>query len=164
MLVDTIDPIRIVKQKRILTGELPLDKLQNLSSLLVGSLGKVNATIEANEYPGCPNGVLKARLQGKITVSCQRCLGETAIAVEETAHIAPVRPAQEEKLPASVTGWIIDDEQMSLWSILEEFLVLSVPLVPKHSDQNCGQWDNKTAEEETQVRPFEGLAAMIKNK
>lgn len=164
MLQDTIDPDRMVKQNRILTGEVPLDKLLNLRDMLVGTYGHVKATIEGTEYQGYRKGALRCQLEGHLVVTCQRCLSETPIKVSEDFHLVFVRNSDEEAgLPASVHSWLLsEDTTFSLWSVLEEILVLSIPIVPKHEDVGCQSWENSEAEEDKKASPFGALATLLK--
>ncbi|MAZ43941.1 MAG: hypothetical protein CMF48_02010 [Legionellales bacterium] len=165
MLPETIDPSRLVKQNRILTGVIPLESLHHLHPMLAGEKGNITAHVEGATSSGCPEGVLHCLIEGHLVVQCQRCLSDLRLPISERFSIAPVRRLeQEECLPETVMGWVLEDEEKpSLWLVMEEMLVLSVPLVPKHKDENCLAWKSDAKEQKNQANnPFGELATLFK--
>ncbi|MDF1629555.1 MAG: YceD family protein [Alcanivoracaceae bacterium] len=105
-------------------------------------------------------GTVKTRLQ----LTCQRCLELVQTAVQ--ANVALVMVYDEEQikaLPEHLDPWLVTDERITLSELLEEELLLALPLVAMH--EQCPVVLHKSAEpaaavESKRDNPFAVLAQL----
>jgi uncharacterized protein len=71
------------------------------------------------------------RVAGTAVLECQRCLRPCEIAVDESALVAIVR-AETDDVPGGYEPFVGMPEQLSLSALVEEQVLLALPLVPAH--------------------------------
>ena len=78
------------------------------------------------------------RVEGVAMVPCQRCLQPCAADVNESARVMVVRD-EDEQIPGGFEPFVGTPEQLSLTALVEEQVLLALPLVPVHppGDAQC---------------------------
>ncbi len=80
-------------------------------------------------------------LKSKFTLICQRCLEPMEVAVDAPLRFGFVRNQEEEnRLPEPFEPLWVDREEMNLLSIIEDELLLALPLVAMHPPDQCPAW------------------------
>jgi uncharacterized protein len=133
-----IDSLDFSRSGGELSGDVPVSELPRLADLLADSVGKISYTLQGIQgKDGHPQLALK--LMGVINLRCQRCLG---------ALIYPVNLVSKLRLVSGETldNSDIDDDEMDsipvekrldVLTLLEEELLLSLPIAPKHALDVC---------------------------
>lgn len=124
--------------------------------------------------PG-PDGsaLCRGTVQARMMASCQRCLGETSIEIERDVEFVLVRSDAEaarvwEDYEAYEVG---EDERVYTRDLIEEELLLALPLILAHADPaQCNAWESGDSDEqapaaeeqgsETRKNPFEALKGL----
>ena len=76
----------------------------------------------------------------KVEVKCQRCLDSMPIVVETENRLAIVGDDdQARSVPSHMEPWIVEGEQGNLWALVEDELILGVPIVSYHDSEECKQ-------------------------
>ena len=135
-----IDPARFARDRSRVTGLLAVDQLPRLADLLFSREGVVSYSVEgdtsANGQP-----MLRIRLSGDLAVSCQRCLDRLPLHLDVqrdlvlVAAAAGVDPLEDED---DDTDAIPSTGSLDLHDLLEQEIVLSVPMAPRHPENACG--------------------------
>ena len=126
------------------------------------------------DSPGSePRQILKLAVKGRIHLVCQSCLQDCVlelaqesrfvmVATEEEADAFPMEDDQQEPLVAS--------QQFDLLGLIEDEILLSVPLTPKHPEGACQPHASSFSEggealdtPEKPQNPFNILKNMKKN-
>ncbi|HET7204123.1 MAG TPA: DUF177 domain-containing protein [Steroidobacteraceae bacterium] len=78
------------------------------------------------------------RVEGVAMVSCQRCLQPCGAEVDESARVMVVRD-EDEQIPGGYEPFVGTPEHLSLAALIEEQVLLALPLVPMHpaGDVQC---------------------------
>jgi uncharacterized protein len=78
------------------------------------------------------------RVEGVAMVPCQRCLQPCATDVDESAQVIVVRD-EDEDAPGGFEPFVGQPEHLSLAALIEEQVLLALPLVPTHAagDPQC---------------------------
>jgi uncharacterized protein len=93
------------------------------------------------DSPGSePHQILDLGLNGRLNLICQRCLQDCAVDLDEkrrfilvlTDEEADAYPIEDEELEPLVVN-----QQFNLLETIEDEILLSLPLVPKHPDGFC---------------------------
>ncbi len=135
-LPETIDPITLAEQGVRLTGELPLREMARLASVCEVGEGMAAADLK---FAREPHGLryLRARIDARLRLVCQRCLQPMDVAVRSEPVLALFLPGEsqtgvpEEAEPLVVgPGW-------SLAALVEDELLLAMPMMPRHATGEC---------------------------
>jgi len=103
-------------------------------------------------------------------MTCQRCLEPVEITVEANFNLA-IAPTEEhaKTLPKYYDPLIVEGEELQLLSMVEEELILSLPIVPYHDDCSVqmSYGDEAAADAVTdsdKTNPFSVLASLKADK
>lgn len=132
-----IDPERLAETGRSLRGRLPLADLSRLAESLVDTDGAV--TIEL-EFGIDPVGVryMRGRIEAQVRLICQRCMEPMEYRLEANLNVGLASDeAHAELLPESYEPMVVSHEPLFLQDIIEDELILSLPIVPRHEPENC---------------------------
>lgn len=126
------DPIQLAEQGRAYEGEIELAGLGRLADLLAGAEGLVRYRLTFDrDSRGRPYAV--GHLEGALPLRCQRCLETFSLVVERDWRVTLLAEAAEEALlDEGEDARLISDEGMPLAELVEDELILAVPVVPKH--------------------------------
>ena len=99
-----------------------------------------------------------------IGLACQRCLEAVEVAVDAHGRLVFVESEEAAAgLPASHDPVTMSNGRVSLPDLVEEELLLALPLIPAHPDEGCRQ---EPQAEDSQAaptqRPFAGLRELMK--
>ncbi len=91
--------------------------------------------------------VVSGQLQGNLRVECQRCLMPTNQAVEADFQLAVVLTDEQARhLPKYYEPLLVENDEVDLYQLVEEELLLSMPMFSYHADENCSGWKNSDLE------------------
>lgn len=156
---------------------LPQAALPRLAAGLTAAEGQVDATITFDRLGATPVLDVSARTRAELV--CQRCLQPLKVELTGESRVGLVETlAQADALPADVEPVWIDGRKVDLGELVEEELLLALPLVPMHErgDPACRAIDAIAATEhgvppdddggadEVVQRPFAELAELLKRR
>jgi len=149
-LPDRIKPFKLARQGLLLKGAFPLADMKRLASEAITSDGDVLVDIgflKDDQGYSVVEGSAKVQLQ----LQCQRCLEPQIADLEVDISLAFVNQAEKmDHVPSQYEASLVEDEEISLIELLEEELLLVLPIVPYHED--CDMFQYKTeAELEAEV-------------
>lgn len=133
-----IDPVRLADQGRSFSGQLALSQMSRLRGMLAGDSGEIRAELEfgkdRRERP-----VLQGQLRGRLQLVCQRCLQPMEWPVELDFELVIIVADGADTGPddASDDVLMVESVPMLLADILEDELMLSLPIVPMHALEQC---------------------------
>ncbi|MCW8826058.1 MAG: YceD family protein [Gammaproteobacteria bacterium] len=157
----SFDPVRFAKWGRRLEGSIPLSQMSRMTEQVTELRGEVSVALD------CSMGEDRVRaLRGHITavvpMQCQRCMDEVEIQVDSQFSLGVVdSEAFAEKLPEEYEPLFIEEgEKLFLKELIEDELILALPIVPMHPQEECkagGMSEddmNLVQEESPQESPF----------
>ncbi|HEX9802021.1 MAG TPA: YceD family protein [Gammaproteobacteria bacterium] len=158
--------------RRLLEGRIALAEMVRLGESLQDSAGEVTVSLEF----GIDNeGIrfMRGRIQAEVSLECQRCLETLRFPIDGEFSLAMVRSTVEaEALPSHYEPLLVEGEPLFLRDIIEDELLLALPIVPMHEPDDCPvgtaaeqaaggmRKDNGTAEK---ANPFAVLANLKKD-
>lgn len=132
-----VDTRKVFSQKGIFEGPLAKERLERLRELAVEGPFAVEAHLEFSlDKRG--RRLIEGWAKATVAVACQRCLQPLELAVADDIRLALV--SDEEKAAAldeDVEPWIESEFRLDPASIVEEQLLLAMPLVAYHEQQDC---------------------------
>jgi len=116
--------------------------------------------------------VAEVAVAADVMLTCQRCLSPLVRRLEGKGRAALVAtPAEAERVPDTLETVLAPEYRISIRDLVEEELLLALPLVPRHEDNDCVGDGADTAgpgfaaepSAETQ-RPFGQLSELLKRQ
>ncbi len=160
---ETVNFVRQVELNRTLEGKYPLAKLERLHDFLADSdahdKGQVTAKIEFCHSVGFAS--IKGRVSAKLLVECQRCLNPMEIEIDGRFKFALVSSEEEaELLPDEFEPYLLEGEEQSIIELVEDELLLSLPMVIKHNNACSAVMTQQQEEIQAQKEAAHPFAAL----
>jgi uncharacterized protein len=170
-----LDTLKLFARNGVVSAALPLARLHRFAEHLLDTQGVVVVDLHFG-HDEEQRSVLRGSLRTKVRVSCQRCMEalELDLVCELSllvlASEAEVKALQRED--AVLDTLVMDPEQgLDVLAVIEDELLLSLPLVPLHEAANCSEalnaYQRQRAVEERAAgpvqHPFAVLATLKRN-
>ena len=140
-LPEHIEPLRLARSQRLMQGRLPLSRMPRLAESLEDATGDIDVELE---FDVDSSGIawVKGHLTCTLSLCCQRCMQTLAMPVDTTFKLAMIESEVEiERLGEEYEPLLLNDSLVSVAELVEDELLLSLPLVPKHETDNCNSAD-----------------------
>ncbi len=136
-LPEFIQPPQLVAQQAILEGTVNLADLLGLVDSLYDNQGQVRAKLQfGKDEEGL--SYMKGSLHAELNLLCQRCLKPFTLNLDIPISLSLVTNDLAVKdLPKYYDPLFVGKEPISLRGIIEEELLLNLPLVAKHEPEKC---------------------------
>ena len=160
-----VDPRKLADRGITLTGEIPLSDFFRVCELLTDTAGLVRVAFEFSRDEQ-KVAVMQLKLESEVRMICQRCLDEAVIPVSGEYLYAIVVPGTEElHFPQGYDVLEVGEEPLDLLALIEDELLLSLPIVPMHPPEECqqpaGLIESETSKNAvTRSNPFSVLAQL----
>ena len=133
-----IDSVDFAKRGGELSGEVPVAELGRMADLLADSEGKISYVLRG--FAGKDgNPQLELGLDGVCSLRCQRCLNALSYPVKLVSKLRLVSEGQQDSsdIEDDETDSIPAEKRLDVLALLEEELLLSLPIAPKHDTGEC---------------------------
>ena len=162
-LPERVDASRMVQARRSFQGTLPLASFHRLR----GSLAAVDGVADYDlEFGRDELGIayLALRVDAELPLTCQRTLEVYRQPVHLDERLGLISDESEEAaLPPGYEPLLIDDAGMNLADVIEDELILSLPVVPLKPGVPL-DWDDGSDEEPADEQPVSPFAVLSKLK
>lgn len=163
-LPELIDPFRLVRQHRILNGTLELRRMERLAPLLHSSEGVASVDLEFGTDDMGVSCVL-GHVQAELHFICQRCMQPMTYAVDAEVALGLVAHRSEvDKIAAHYEPLIVEQVPTPLLPIIEDELLLMVPIVALHEAGECEALPQLNSAAEPAARRENPFAVLAKLK
>jgi uncharacterized protein len=137
-LPHTIEPKRLAKQGETLAGEYAIHGMQRLGELLHDKSGKITFRLKFTRDNDARMSFIMGHIQANLNTVCQRCLGRMALNIERTVYLGILERQDESlQLPDDCEPLILDEQSVSLNDLIEDEVLLAVPISPMHETDKC---------------------------
>jgi uncharacterized protein len=142
---DRIDALKLFTRNGSITAVLPIARLHRLSLNLQDTNGQVvvdlHFGLDANKKM-----LLTGTLDSKVIVLCQRCMSEMELDLHSDLYLKVcANDKQLRALPKSEDAIVIDETGLNILEVIEDELILSLPIVTLHSVMSCNKADSADA-------------------
>lgn len=162
-LSQSINPLRLAKSRERIAGNLELDSIKRLKGDLLEKTGKLEYSLsfDIDESENC---YIESIIDTQLTLECQRCLNPVTIKIHKKSLIGIVSNKDEiDNLAKEYEPLLMEDEIVLLQELVEDELLLAIPLSPLHSEEECkGKEILDRINEDAKPKPFAALAALKK--
>jgi len=136
--------------------------MSRLTEMLVDSSGIVEVDLEFDRDPQNLR-ILKGKLNASVNLLCQRCLHPVTKLIQSEFQLGIVMTdEQAQNLPRTYEPLLVEHEKLVILDVIEEELILSLPMFAYHDDCQAtahSQDENEVEiEEEEKINPFDVLA------
>jgi len=136
-LPEQIYPLRLARSSRSLKGRIRLDRMTRLARSLVSASDEVDVILDFG-HDETGTSCVRGRVTGYLQLVCQRCLRPMDFSVEAEIGLAIVASEEDaEQLTSEFEPLVIKEEPISLSEMLEDELILALPIIPKHTPETC---------------------------
>lgn len=165
-LPECVDFLKQVEREARYEGVCAVSGLDRLQASLSSTEGEVAAKLKFSVRAGVP--CLDGQVSAELEMECQRCLAPVNIQLQSSFRFGLITSEEEtDQLPQEFEPLLVEEGEQSLIDIIEDELILSLPIVPRH-DEDCSSMftDRLSAvasdgtEEET-YKPFAGLKDLM---
>ena len=153
-----IDTQDFARNRSEISGEAPVSGMERLSDLLADSQGMLRYTLRGNSDKD-GNLYLEAEIEGVCQLLCQRCLHAmsypVAIANRLLLQAEDALVQEDDDAPDSIAP----DRHLDLIALLEDEVLLSLPIAPRHAEGECVAVYCQ-ADQEGERHPFAALGQL----
>ncbi len=161
-----IYPRKLADRAAVLEGEWPVAQFSRLCEQLVSDTGNVKARFEfGRDEQGLI--VMQGQLEADVQMVCQRCLEAALLPVLSEFTYAVVKEGKNtDNLPKSYDVIELGEDPLDLLELVEDELILALPIVPAHEPDQCQHPAGYVAAPEPSVKqvsrsnPFDVLAQL----
>ena len=157
-----VDPVALADRGRAISGTVPVAALQRFGHWLESSEGDLAVDLQFGRDEQ-RRRVVTGRVRGQVLLQCQRCLGAYGLDLDLPIGLVMVdSEAEAETLPEELDALVLSDSaSMHTVDMIEDDLILALPLVPKCPDESAcvpavDLYESERLEEGRQ-RPFTDL-------
>jgi uncharacterized protein len=163
-----IDVDRLADRQADVVFDIPLSRLLRVQAKIAGAQGSVRGVAHFRREAGFR--VAELEMDGEAKLVCQRCLSPMAWPLGGESRVAIVAVESDaDRVPQDFETVHAVDDRIRVSDLVEEELLLTLPLVPLHEDASecAGEGAapvveaESPPEQETQ-RPFERLGELLK--
>jgi uncharacterized protein len=162
-LPDTIDFFKQVDRNACYECVWPVSRFERLNDVIYGNDGEVTARLKFGTRAGvrCLDGTVEADLE----LRCERCLNPVKQHIEGGFRFGLISSDEEANLlPEEFEPLIVTSVEPSVIDLVEDELLLSLPIVAKHDDE-CSeilqQHTNNDQSQQDTYRPFAALKDLM---
>ena len=134
-----VDTRRVFESGTGCSGEIALERLPRLKEYLANDEARIDADLDfrIGDYG---DREITGQVSATLQLPCQRCLEPVEIAIDDQVQLAMVKnDEQAAKLRPELDPWICDEIKLQLAELVEEQILLALPIVCKHSADECKQ-------------------------
>ena len=161
VLPTSVNVLRLAEHGSVVEGELPISKMKRLKPLLLNDTGSVLINLEfgtGDESRPYVKGTIKCEL----ALECQRCLETRVYRIDDEVALTPVLSIDHtEGIPEGFEPLLVTRDAQSLSEIVEDELLLRLPVVAKHENE-CLRLKRVEVEMTEKSHPFEKVLSELK--
>ncbi|MCF5746230.1 YceD family protein [Pseudomonas tremae] len=160
-----VDPRKLSDRGTTLQGEVLLGDLKRLCDPLADTVGTVQAKFifDRDERRSV---VIHSSIDVPVKMVCQRCLELVTLPIHsECSYVVVKEGANTQSLSKGYDVLELGEDPLDLLALIEEELLLALPIVPAHHPEECQQpagldEPEPSVDEVTRSNPFSVLAQL----
>ncbi len=157
----SVDVDRLADMRAAHEFAYPLAELPRLRDHLLRAEGLATGRASFARERGLVLASLEVTAQ--LSLQCQRCMQAVSIPVRSESRVALVDDLVDaDALPEDVEQFLANNGRVLLRDVIEEELLLGLPLVARHDDVRCAE--ASAVQAETTQTPFAELGELLKRR
>jgi len=144
-LPELIKPTKLARQDLLLKGVFPVETMKRLTADAVASDGIVDVDVVFTK-DGQGFSIMQGVVKTCVKLRCQRCLEGVGVELSVDLSLAFVtHESRVEQVPSIYEAVLLDSEEISFIELLEDELILALPIMAYHD--KCEAYQYRTEEE-----------------
>ena len=134
---EQVDPFRLAEQGVTLSGVSLLANMSRLEPNMrkPDTVAKAQFVFGVDEQGVC---LINGHVEATLMLECQRCMEPFEYEIIADFALGVVRDLEEAKqLPEQYDPVLLQDGQLALRELVEDELILNLPIIPKHEPESC---------------------------
>jgi uncharacterized protein len=165
-LPDWIDPVHCAEHDMRFHAHVNQTAMKRLLEQVEAPNGEVEVDIQFRRHPRLKTPQFSMRVQTRLRLVCQRTLEAFEFEVDSTVNglfLASMQMADE--IDEDVEVYELSQGNVSLLELVEEELLLAVPMIPRKDEADLLWSDSETVEHKAErENPFALLARLKKDR
>ncbi len=153
-----VDPIKLADSGTRLTGQLPVKAMGRLRALCLDESDKVSINLSFERSGDRTLGRMQGTIVAGLQVVCQRCLEKMTLVLRAEPSAILIRAQDGEDIIARDTDLLVVDGPILLSNIVEDELLLAMPMVSMHDIDECLAGEHRHRQE--RPNPFSVLGEL----
>lgn len=169
-LPEYVEPLSLCDRGEQLQGFIPITGMARLADLLAAQQGEAEVELRFDkDLQG--TRYLSGYIKSTLALRCQRCMEPVTTPIEVELSLGFVSSeAAGQQLPSAFEPFVMSEPTVTLRELVEDELILALPIVAMHPDEQCNaELNNAKAEEgnspaeQKKENPFAVLAGLKKD-
>jgi uncharacterized protein len=136
-LPEYVDTRKIFQKQGELSGTVAIERLAGFQQYLISKSAEIEVELSFSLNESSKR-IISGTLDASVSVACQRCLEPVKIILKDNFRLALVNDeSQIGGLGADFEPWICEDKNLILTDVIEEQLILCLPIVSYHANDSC---------------------------
>ena len=132
-----IDPMQLAEKGAHLAGTLSCKSMTRLTQACLDADGEVAVDLQFGRDPNSDVSELHGTLRTAVRIACQRCLEPMVLELRTDTRLLLRRPGERPGASAEEAEVLTIDRPVSLSELVEDELLLVMPMVPMHPLAVC---------------------------
>jgi len=182
-LLDRVLPAELADRNQAIDFKGGIGSFGRLAGIVEADLAAINEAERPREWQATPVATrlefawldarrevprVEGRVSARVTMVCQRCLEAFEMPIETEIRMLLVGPEGSSGKFAEMAdyeSWELEEKTLRPIDMVEESLIMAMPLAPMHESQDsCGPLAKDVEEERAgTVRPFANLKSQMEN-
>ena len=162
---EQISPYQWAANGTSIEQTLPISRFERAQSMLIDQQGELTIDLQFG-VDEANTAFLRGELKANVSLQCQRCMEPAPTPIKSQFKIGLVHSEEEgDRLPEEYDPLIADERDFSLLRLVEDELILAIPVVTSHPKEVCGAThflQDPTILEEKRENPFQILEQLKK--
>jgi len=160
------DPFGFARTAELCSGQLALAALPRLQDRLsAGNDGVVSYVVRGGQDErGRP--LLGLKIAAGLSLRCDRCLKPMEYSLALNSRVLLLRPGESLQDDDDPEGpeWIEAAQDLDLMELIEDEILLGLPLAVRHEQENCGTGNSGANVNVAKDAPFAQLATLLEQR
>ncbi len=158
-LPESVDFLKQVERNAGFEGTWPVSSFERLAEAIYSHQGEVSACLKFGTRAGIP--CLDGRVQAELEMRCERCLEPVKQHIVSDFRFGLIASEDEaDLLPKEFEPLLVSDGEQSLVELVEDELLLSLPIVARHDDPCSEILQKHKRDDEAQQDTYKPFAAL----
>ncbi|MFQ6023669.1 MAG: YceD family protein [Acidiferrobacterales bacterium] len=159
----TVDPIKLADARAHISGKLPLKTMGRLRVLCLDTEAQARVSLHFERSSDQGLRRMHGRISVRLHVACQRCLERMTLVLKAEPSLIVVKAGEHTDLLEHETEVLVADKPVALSKIVEDELLLAMPMIPMHDVSECPAAAHMAAQrnsDQTPANPFSVLGRL----
>lgn len=137
LVPETLDIRKAFTAEAVIEGVWPVRNMTRLQDYLSDDSGLASVHLTFSRDANWRR-IIQGEVSVTVQVTCERCLESFPLSLSESVRLAVVESeGLAERLPEEIEPWLTDADTLSVTDIIEDQLILGLPIVARHEDTDC---------------------------